>query len=210
MPPRSRGILKYSPTFPTRDMVRRSQSKAQAGFSLPELIITLSLIAILVGVVGFRSSNVVEKSKVNAILQLTRNLTTACALYQADTGLLPVEYPDSSSSNFRDLSSPQTSAGWAGPYLDQPLTHGDSNPYGHLRLYNRVNVNGWIPGFDVDGDGTVDVASGGNLLWLDCISEESAALIDRQMDSGVPGDWATTGNFRWDSGREDGYVLIFH
>ncbi len=191
-------------------MVTPFKPKAQAGFSLLELIITLSLISILIGVVGFRSSSVLEKGKVSAILQMTRALTTACALYQSDTGLLPVEYPGSSSSDFRDLSSIQTSAGWAGPYIDKPLAHQTSNPYGNLRLYNRVNVNGWIPGFDVDGDGNIDVATSGNMMWLDKITEEVASTIDRQMDSGVPGDWATTGNFRWDIGREDGYVLVFH
>ena len=50
-----------------------------------------------------------------------------------------------------------TPQGHNGPYLDGPLTANHDNPFGNLHLYNTPKVLNWIPGFDVDGDGTLDV-----------------------------------------------------
>ena len=179
------------------------------GFSLLELVITLSLIAILVGVVSFRSTTVLDKGKVSAIAQLGKQLKTACAMYYSDTNAYAIEFAGGSIAQ-RRLSSNQTSiSGWAGPYIEKPLSDNGSNPFGRVRLYNRVTVGGWIPGFDLDGDGNLDVSSTANMMWLTGIESNIAEALDRTFDQGVPGTWEDTGSFRYNPSRRHAYVLIY-
>ncbi len=190
-------------------MYANSSPHPRRGFSLLELVITLSLISILVGVVSFRSTAVLDKGKVSALAQMADEMKTACAMYNSDTNQLPIEYAGGTPAQRRLSASQTTIAGWAGPYLEKPLSDFGSNPFGRVRLYNRVNVGGWIPGFDVDGDGNVDVATSGNMLWLTGIQEDIAESLDRTIDQGIPGAWADTGSFRYNPGNLHAYILIF-
>jgi prepilin-type N-terminal cleavage/methylation domain-containing protein len=179
------------------------------GFSLLELIIAISLIALLVGVVGFRGGAVVEKGKVSAVVQLAKSLESACTLHHADTGALPREYAGSTVAN-RQLTATQTYSGWAGPYLERPLSNNkSSNPYGNLNLYNTTTVGNWIPGFDTDADGTVDVSGAANMLLLTGIDEAAGEALNDAFDRGLAGDWRTTGRVRWDQAATRAYVLIY-
>ncbi len=191
-------------------MFRPSASRRTThGFSLLELVITLSLISILVGVVSFRSTAVLDKGKISAIAQMAKQLKTACAMYHSDTNLLANEYAGGTPAQ-RQLSATQaTVAGWSGPYLEKPLSDNGSNPYGRVRVYNRVNVGGWIPGFDLDGDGNVDVATVGNMMWLTGIEANVAESLDRTLDQGVAGTWEDTGSFRYSPANKHAYVLIY-
>ena len=138
---------------------------SRSGFSLIELVVTMTILSVLVGIVSFRSGSVVERSKATKIVGMIDTLRTACALYHVDTGDYPYEYTNYGAVH-RKLSGTQTAAGWNGPYIDTPLTVNNSNPYGSLHLYNRVTANSWITGFDVDGDGTEEITSDGCMLYL--------------------------------------------
>lgn len=191
-------------------MRQRQLTAPDAGFSLLEIVIAISLIALLVGVVGFRGGAVVEKGKVSSIVQLVKSLQTAAALHHSDTGRYPREYADSKASN-RHLTAEQSFAGWAGPYLERPLSQKNaSNPFGNLNLYNRTSVGNWIPGFDMDGDGTVDVSGDANLLLLTGIDENVAQGLNDAFDRGIGGDWKSSGRVRWNEGASRAYVLVYH
>lgn len=185
------------------------QHRHQRGFSLLELVIALSLIAILVGVVTFRSSAVLEKGRVSSLIQLAKNMQTACLTYHSDTGSYPREIPGGAPAA-RDLSTPQTTvAGWAGPYLDKPLANPGSNPYGDCRLGDDASA--WSnPGFDLDGDGSNDVTGDASMLRLDGIEEAIALRIDDALDKGVAGAWQSSGVVNYDAGARRLFVLVYY
>ena len=182
-------------------------NKLRAGFSLLELVVTLSILAILVGVVSFRSGDVVEMSRVSKVLTLIETLESACAQHHADTGVLAHEYPGYSAEHC-ELSSDQDTPGWNGPYVDGPLTHNHSNPFGSLHLYDNPRTNDWIDGFDVQGDGQIEVEENANMLWLSGVDEESAQMIDDEIDADVEGEASKTGRVRWDRANNYCWVLI--
>jgi prepilin-type N-terminal cleavage/methylation domain-containing protein len=187
--------------------MKTSSNPSRTGFSLIELVVTMTLLAILIGVVSLRSGGVAEESRVAKIVSLIDTLKGACAMYHADTGQLAHEYTNYAESH-RDLSAQQAADEWGGPYLDGPLSNYQSNPFGGLHVYDNPKVNGWIPGFDVDGDGAVDVATAANMLWLDNIEEEYAARIDGAFDGSVAGEWSETGMVRWSPSDKHCYVLL--
>lgn len=189
--------------------MKRLQAKASSGFSLIELVITMTILSILVGVVSFRSGAVVERSKVSKIGSLVGTLKTACTLHHADTGNFAREYTGYAASN-RLLTGTQSTAGWNGPYLETPLAHGNHNPYGQLHLYSTVTANGWIAGFDLDGDGTNDVTGAANMLYLSGLTPEAAKMLNDTFDTNVKGDWRNTGRVRYDASSKRAYVLIYY
>jgi prepilin-type N-terminal cleavage/methylation domain-containing protein len=179
----------------------------RSGFSLLELVITLSLIAILVGVVGFRSTSVLDKGKISSISQLVRNLKTACALYHSDTGLYPYEYSNYPAVH-RKLSGAQTgTAGWAGPYLEKPFASNATNPYGLVHLYNNLNTT--VGGYDIDGNGQVEATGNGCSLVLWNIERPVAEALNKVFDEGIPGDWEQTGQVKYLAGARQLGIMIY-
>jgi len=181
---------------------------SRAGFSLLELVVTMTILALLVGVVSLRQSSEVERTEATKVVSLVERLQEACALYHADTGQYAYEYTNYGDSH-RRLSAGQSSSGWGGPYLDGPLAHNLSNPFGSLHLYNDPTTNGWIQGFDVDGDGMVDVDSDANMLWLSGVDEDCAMQLNEAFDEGVEGVWSESGRVRWSSSSRYAWVLVY-
>lgn len=186
----------------------KTLSRGRAGFSLIEFVVTMTILAILVGVVGFRSGSVIEKSKTTKILSMVDSLKSACALYHADTGQYAYEYTNYGTGH-RKLTGSQTLSGWSGPYLDAPLTHNGSNPFGSLHIYNYPKATG-CPGFDMDGDGTIEIVDKANMLWLSGIDEESAQALNDSLDRGAKGTWSDSGRVRWNSSSKYCWILLHH
>ena len=180
---------------------------AKSGFSLLEIIIAVSVLAILAGVMTLRSGTLIEKGKVANALETIDVLKKACVMYHTDTGLFANEYAGYTAPN-RKLSGTQTISGWAGPYIESPLPV-NANPWaGTTHLYNVVTANGWIAGFDVDGDGTNDVTGKGNMVYFAKVEESAAKRINDALDKSVPGTWGTTGKVRYVSASKLLLVLV--
>lgn len=183
--------------------------RAHAGFSLMEIVIAVSIIAIMAASITPFVNGMIERSKVAKTLTLIDTLRSACSVYHADTGAYAREYANQAAGN-RRLSATQTIPGWNGPYLEEMLRHQVSNPFGgNLHLYDTVTANGWISGFDLDGDGTEDVTGSANMLYLTLVNESAAQRLDRALDGGLAGDWRTTGRLRYNAGSQHAYVLVY-
>lgn len=189
---------------------REPAAHPRAGFSLMEIVIAVSIIAILAASLTPAVSGMIERSKVAKTLGLVETLRTACSMYYADTGSYAREYANHSSDN-RQLSTRQGQVnGWNGPYLEEALRHESTNPFGgNIHLYSTVTANGWISGFDLDGDGTDDVTGDANMLWLSNISEEIAQRLDDALDGNIPGDWRVTGRLRFNATNGHALILVY-
>lgn len=186
-------------------------ARAQRGFSLIELIIVIAVIALLAGAMTPFFSGVSQSGKVASFLQLYSALKTGCEKHKIDTGTFAWEYNGYAAAN-RRLSATQTYTGWKGPYIETPFTNGN-NPFNQtcgLHLYATSNPGNWLPaGWDLDADGTADIASGVscNVLWMPCVSPEEAKEIDDSLDKGIGGtSWASAGRVVYLSSSS--YVLV--
>jgi len=82
---------------------------SRAGFSLIELVIVMTIMALLVGVVAPVAGTLLNRESKKATLAEMRHYATAVELYFEDTAALPDE--------ITDLLADNSVVGWAGPYL---------------------------------------------------------------------------------------------
>lgn len=189
-------------------MHARPAPTVRSGFSLLEIVVAVAILATLVGVVAMNAGGAVERGKTGKVTQLVDNLRTACAAHHVDTGSYAYEYSGYATA-YRKLSGTQTTTGWRGPYIESPLTAAQ-NPFGgSIHLYNTVTANGWLTGFDCDGDGTEEVTGSANMLWLSGVPSAAAQAIDNAFDSGIGGTWSNSGRVRYTSGNSQLYVLVY-
>lgn len=181
----------------------------QAGFSLIELIVAITILSILAAAFTPYFSGMGERGRVAKALQLAETMKLACATYYLDTGTFAHEYAGYGATN-RKLSAKQTSSKWKGPYIESPLVHGSTNPFGGtVHLYNTVTANGWINGFDIDADGKLDVKKEGNMLYLSGVPESAAISIDESLDGEqLAGTWHKKGHVRYDQGKRSLFILV--
>jgi prepilin-type N-terminal cleavage/methylation domain-containing protein len=189
--------------------MKRSLSR-RAGFSLLEIVIAVSVIVVLAGVISISAKSLTVRAKVAKTANLVQTLKTACAMHHADCGTYPYEYTGYAASS-RQLSGTQTYSGWKGPYLESPFSNATINPFGGSgHIYSTVTANGWLTGFDLDGDGTDDVTSSGNMLWLSGVPSEAATAIDSTIDGTLAGTWSSAGRVRYNSSNSYLYVLLYN
>ena len=184
-------------------------SSHRSGFSLLEIVIAISVLAIIAGVMTLRSGSVIEKGRVANALETIDTLKKACVMHHVDTGVFPREYGGFSIQN-RMLSGTQPQTGWSGPYIDGQLPV-NANPWaGTTRVYNTVTANGWVPGFDVDGDGTNDVTGAGNMVYMTRVTDSAAQSVNDSIDKTTPGAWADSGRVRYLPASQTLLVLVHY
>ena len=201
MPPIS---MKHTP------MHRPTNTRSNGGFSLIELVITMTIMTILVGVVSMRASGMSDRARSAKIISTVQNLSTPVTLYQQDTDQLPREYSGFQGSNFHRLSQDPGIDGWDGPYITDPIRRSWNPTGGQVHLYNTLpaafaNNNG----FDKDGDGTTDVIGNeGCVLTFWEIEENVAEKVDRAFDEALPGTWTDAGRVEYQAASRRLTVLL--
>ena len=180
----------------------------RAGMTMIEIVLVAVILSILTATLLPRVAGLAERSRVAKTLILVDVLRKAGSNFRADMGKYGRELAGGAVPD-RELSAPQTTDRWKGPYIERPLVDHMTNPFrGRISLFSKIDAHGWIPGFDLDGDGKLDVKGSGNMLWLSGVPESAAKRIDRKLDEGTPGVWAETGGVRWKPANEALFVLL--
>jgi general secretion pathway protein G len=108
---------------------RRRALAAKGGYSLLEILIVLTIIALIAALVGPRLFAQLDRSKVTTARVQVRALETALATMRLDLGRDPTP---SEGLNLLVQADRGAVAGWSGPYLSGGLP---LDPWGHPYVY---------------------------------------------------------------------------
>ena len=111
-----------------RRPARRSHS--QQGYSLLEMLIVLTIIALIAALVGPRLLAQLDKSKVTTARVQVRSLETALETMHLDIGRYPTK-PEG--LDLLMQADPKATTGWSGPYLGGGLP---KDPWGRPYAYD--------------------------------------------------------------------------
>ncbi|MEM9496248.1 MAG: type II secretion system major pseudopilin GspG [Pseudomonadota bacterium] len=109
---------------------KAGDAKKQAGFSLLELLIVLTIMAMMTAIVGPRLINQLDKGKITVASSQLTNLRAALKQMRIDLGRYPTEQEGLALLVTRPT---QTDGGaWFGPYLDGDVP---ADPWGREFVY---------------------------------------------------------------------------
>src|SRR6201992_3559837 len=107
---------------------RRRARTSQAGFTLVEMLVVITIIGLIMALVGPRVLNYLGESKIKAARIQLESFASALDLYYLDLGRYP-----SSNEGLAALVHTNNASGWNGPYLRGGALPND--PRGHPYLY---------------------------------------------------------------------------
>lgn len=168
--------------------------KREMGFSLIELVIVVSVLAILAAVVTPQINKLVTKSKVSRLESELKTIKNAVNSAYADIGFLPRDVKKNQDPGLMAKSKVPKAykEKWEGPYLDRwPTEH----PWGGSYDYNY----GKNSVFNYDGDY-------GNEVWMTIsgyLTVDTLERIDDELDDGN----RKAGNFRHDNKSTGTYYM---
>src|ERR1043166_1605421 len=139
---------------------RRARALAQAGFTLVEILVVITIIALIMALVGPRVFNFLAESKVKAAKIQIESLSSALDLYFLDIG----QYPSNAEGLNALMQRPGNADGWNGPYLKGTIVPKD--PWGKPYIYRAPGQNG---AYDIISYGA-DGQEGGTGAAADIIS----------------------------------------
>jgi general secretion pathway protein G len=109
---------------------------AEHGFTLVEILVVITIIALIMSLVGPRVLNFLSESKAKAAKIQIESLSRALDLYFLDTG----RYPSSSEGLSVLIQRPGNITSWNGPYLKGNLVPTD--PWGKNYIYRSAGQQG--------------------------------------------------------------------
>jgi general secretion pathway protein G len=122
------------------------RSRGEEGYTLIEILVVLSIIALVMGLVGPRVLSYLTDSKVKAAKIQISNLTAALDLYYLDIGA----YPNASEGLQALVQKPAGASNWNGPYLKSSLPN---DPWGKPYLYRVPGEHGAYTILSLGADG---------------------------------------------------------
>ena len=114
---------------PSSARSRSARRVAQAGFTLVEVLVVISIIGLIMGLVGPRVLNYLSDAKVKATRIQIESFSSALDLYFLDVG----RYPSSTEGLNALMQRPTSAASWNGPYLKGATVPKD--PWGAAYVY---------------------------------------------------------------------------
>src|SRR6266540_3653703 len=122
--------------------------RGERGFTLVELLVVITIIALIMGIVGPRVLNYLSDSKAKAAKIQIESLASALDLFFLDTG----RYPNGSEGLAALVRRPGSIAAWNGPYLKGGVVPPD--PWGNPYVYRSPGQNGAYDILSYGSDGT--------------------------------------------------------
>src|SRR5712672_2498735 len=107
----------------------RRRRRSQAGFTLVEILVVITIIGLIMALVGPRVLNYLGESKLKAAKIQIESLSSALDLYYLDVG----RYPSSSEGLAALARQPGGVPTWNGPYLRNGTVPND--PWGRTYIY---------------------------------------------------------------------------
>jgi general secretion pathway protein G len=154
-------------------------------FTLIELIVVITIIAILAAIISPTAFKAVEKSRISATLADYKTIKTAATSYYSDVGDWPAN-----NTQGTGLINDDGSAGWDGPYLDKWPAKAQWGS-GEYTWYKDTAFDG-----DTDEDRYIGISS---------VPYSSAQKIDEAIDGTADG---TAGWVRYTHTSGSGTVNI--
>ena len=130
-----------------RGRIIRAAMQDQRGFTLVEILVVITIIALVMSVAGPRVISFLSESKVKAAKIQIESLASAMDLFFIDNG----RYPSSSEGLSALLQRPGNTAGWSGPYLKGTVV--PSDPWGRPYLYRAPAQSGSYEIVSLGADG---------------------------------------------------------
>jgi general secretion pathway protein G len=123
-------------TLIARRRRRKSARKSEHGFTLVEMLVVITIIALIMALVGPRVLNYLTDSKIKAAKIQIESLASALDLYYLDAG----QYPTTAEGLRALIERPGGTLAWAGPYLKGDAVPND--PWGRPYSYRSPGQHG--------------------------------------------------------------------
>ena len=119
---------------PSLSRGRRRAGRGEAGFTLVEMLVVITIIGMIMALVGPRVLNYLSESKAKAAKIQIESFSSALDLYFLDLGRYPT-----SNEGLSALTRSTNQAGWNGPYLRGGVVPND--PWGHIYVYRAPGAS---------------------------------------------------------------------
>jgi general secretion pathway protein G len=119
-----------------RPDISRGRLESQAGFTLVEMLVVITIIGLIMGLIGPRVLNYLSESKVKAARIQLQSFVTALDLFYLDAG----RYPSSTEGLSALVKQTPGVAAWNGPYLKGGNV--PSDPWNHAYVYRSPGEHG--------------------------------------------------------------------
>ena len=119
-----------------RPDISRGRLESQAGFTLVEMLVVITIIGLIMGLIGPRVLNYLSESKVKAARIQLQSFVTALDLFYLDAG----RYPSSAEGLSALVKQTPGVAAWNGPYLKGGNV--PSDPWNHAYVYRSPGEHG--------------------------------------------------------------------
>ncbi|HEY1942361.1 MAG TPA: type II secretion system major pseudopilin GspG [Roseiarcus sp.] len=136
---------------------RVSRRDGEAGFTLVEMLVVITIIGLIMGLVGPRVLSYLSQSKGKAAKIQIESLVAAMDLYYLDNG----RYPGANEGLVALVERPSSAPAWNGPYLKTGSVPVD--PWGHPYVYKVPGDHG---PYEIDSYGSAGPESGGSAATL--------------------------------------------
>jgi len=126
--------------------IRMRNSRAEAGFTLLELLVVLAILGLLAAIIAPQVLRYLGSSRTQTARVQIQNVVGALELYRLDVG----RYPTPGEGLKALMSAPATANGWNGPYLQRETALND--PWGNPYHYAAPGKHGEVDVYTLGSD----------------------------------------------------------